>query len=322
MWRIAVLFVAIGGGAASPATAAGAFHDETPAAGAPTAASSVPGVGKSFRDCAECPEMVVIPAGSFTMGSPASEEGRFDDESPQHKVTIGRPFAVGKFEVTRGEFAAFVAEAGYHTADSCWVWVDAGGGRWQETAGKGWRDVGYAQTDWDPVACVSWKDAQAYVTWLGRKTGKPYRLLTEAEWEYVARAGTGRSRYWGDSLAAACDYANVADQAAKRRYADWAIHECNDGAIYTSPVGRYRPNAYGLHDMIGNVWEWVADCWHDTYAGGPSDGQVWSGGDCSKRVLRGGSWFVRPRFARAALRFRYNLGDRYGDNGFRVARPL
>jgi formylglycine-generating enzyme required for sulfatase activity len=265
--------------------------------------------------------MVVVPAGSFTMGSPASEAGRYDNEGPQHPVTIGRSFAAGKFEVTRAEFAAFVREAGYQSGSSCWI--DPGGGKRADTAGKGWRDPGYSQTDRDPVVCVSWDDAQAYVAWLGQTTGKSYRLLSEAEWEYAARGGTGTSRYWGDSPSAACGYANVYDLTGKRMLGyDWENHDCDDGEAHTSPVGHYRPNGFGLYDMIGNVWERVEDCWHVTYGGAPSDGSAWSGGDCSKRVLRGGSWGNLPRLARAAYRNWSDSEDPYNNDGFRVARTL
>ena len=277
--------------------------------------------GTAFRDCPECPEMVVVPAGSFTMGSPPGEKGRDSNEGPQRTVTIRKPFAVGRYEVTRGEFARFVATTGYSTGNSCYTYNDDG---WNYRSGFGWRNPGYGQTDRDPVTCVNWRDAKAYVSWLSHRTGKRFRLLSEAEWEYAARAGTTTSHYWGNSASVQCNYANAADAAAKKRFGYWtSAQSCNDGAVNTAPVGRYRANRFGLHDMAGNVWEIVEDCWHKDYRGAPSDGRAWTaGGNCVKRVLRGGSWSDGPRDLRAAFRYRYSAGDRIDYNGFRVARTL
>ena len=208
--------------------------------------------GSVFRDCVQCPEMVVVPAGSFVMGSPSSEAGRNDDEGPQRRVTIGSAFAVGKHEVTRGEYGRFVSETGHSSGDSCWVFD----GKWKERSGYSWKDPGFDQSNDHPVACVSWNDAKRYVRWLSGKTGERYRLLSEAEWEYAARAGTTGPYHTGGTISAG--------QANYGRN--------NDGTV---PVGRYGSNGFGLHDMHGNVWEWVEDCWS---------------GDCGKRVLRGGSW--------------------------------
>ena len=277
--------------------------------------------GEVFRDCLDCPEMVVVPAGSFTMGSPSSEGDRWDDEGPQHRVTISRPFAVGVHEVTVGEFARFVSATGRSMGDSCWAYEN---GEWEARSGPGWRNPGYGQTDGHPVACVSWEDARAYVEWLSRETGAEYRLLSEAEWEYAARAGTVTARYWGEGEAGQCRYANGADEASKRGYPDWEwpIARCDDGAVWTAPVGSYEANGFGLHDVLGNVWEWVADCWNDSYAGAPGDGSAWQSGDCGTRVLRGGSWFDRPGYLRSALHNGYVTGDRDFNVGFRAARTL
>ncbi len=165
-----------------------------------------------FKDCADCPEMVVIPAGSFEMGSPASEAGRDSDEGPQHRVTLAKPFALAKAEITRGQFAAFVADSGHQTGDKCWTFE---GGKYEERSGRNWRNPGYSQQDSHPIACLNWGDAKAYANWLARKTGKPYRLPSEAEWEYAVRAGATTARYWGESPDQACSYANIADQTAK-----------------------------------------------------------------------------------------------------------
>ena len=259
--------------------------------------------GRVFRDdCAGCPELVVVPAGSFMMGSPPSEEGRYGDEGPRHRVTIPSAFAVGVYEVTFSEWDACVSGGGcggYRPDDEGW--------------GRGTR----------PVVHVSWEDARSYVAWLSRETGEDYRLLSESEWEYVARGGTTTSRYWGSSWSGQCRNANGADRSAKRVYSDWTTAECDDGMVQTAPVGTYGTNGFGVHDVLGNVWEWVEDCWHGDYGGAPSDGWAWtSGGDCGLRVLRGGSWSVDPRHLRSAYRGRSTAGLRDDNFGFRVSRTL
>ena len=265
--------------------------------------------GKSLKDCPECPEMVVVPAGSFIMGSPASEIGRRYSEGPQRRVAIRRPFAVGKYEVTRAQFARFVAATRYSKSNMCWT--SEGGGR-KERFDRGWSNPGYSQSDRHPVTCISWHDAKAYVGWLSRRTGKRYRLLSEAEWEYAARAGTQTRFHWGDDIGrdrANCD--GCGSQGDDER---------------TAPVGSFRPNRFDLHDMHGNVMEWVEDCFHENYRGAPSDDRPWTaGGDCAGRVLRGGSWNSAPRNLRAAVRGRSPTGffrNRSNKIGFRVARTL
>jgi formylglycine-generating enzyme required for sulfatase activity len=286
-----------------------------------------PRPGDVVRDCSDCPELVVVPAGSFMMGaSPGEEEaenvpsnlrGR---SSPQVEVRIGSAFAVGRMEVTRGEFAAFVRETGHATGSSCWAWD---GSKWAERAGANWRSPGFSQDDRHPAVCVSWDDAQAYVRWLSSKTGKSYRLLSEAEWEYAARAGSQTRRPWGDSAEAGCGHANIADASARRQVSGiTGGAQCDDGHGYTSAAGSYRANGFGLHDMIGNVWEWTADCWNENLSGLPTDGSARTSGDCARRVLRGGSWLNYPRDARSAKRSRDPTADRDVDLGFRVARTL
>ena len=276
-------------------------------------------VGKVFRDCGECPEMVVVPAGSYLMGSPSTEVGRDDDEGPVHQVVIGEPFAVGVKEVTRGEYMRFVRVTGHSAGDSCWTYED---GEWKDRGGRNWEDPGFGQTDGHPAVCVNWEDAKGYVEWLSRETGDEYRLLSEAEWEYVARGGSGRARYWGED--GQCGYANGADRALKGRYSDWKweVASCNDGHVHTAPVGSFASNGFGLYDVLGNVWEWVEDCWKESYAGAPSDGRAWESGNCGRRVLRGGSWDDVPWYLRSASRGRDATGNRYDDFGFRVARTL
>ena len=280
-----------------------------------TEAVKTPAPGTVFRDCEGCPEMVVVPAGSFMMGSPESEEGRGDDEGPVHRVTIGEPFAVGKYEVTFAEFAQFVQATGHDTGDSCWTFESE---EWKERSGMSWRDPGFPQTQRAPVMCVNWDDAQKYVRWLARHTGDTYRLLSESEWEYMARGGTPTARYWGESETGQCQYANGADESTGF---DWAT-SCDDGKAQTAPVGTYTANGYGLHDVLGNVWEWVADCWNGSYEGAPNDGSVWESGDCDRRVARGGSWSDAPWLLRSANRSRDDSGFRLNFIGFRVARTL
>lgn len=275
----------------------------------------LPPPGSVLRDC---PEMVLVPAGEFTMGSPADEPGRYSDEGPQHKVTIAEPFWVGKYEVTRGEFAAFVNASGYDVSGGCYVYT---GGKWKQDSGKSWRDPGYEQSDRHPVTCVSWEDAQAYVRWLSRETGKDHRLLSEAEWEYAARAKGGTARFWGEDADKACAFANVHDDTSKRvNEFSWTKHDCDDGFAQTAPVGNFDANDFRLNDMLGNVGEWVEDCWNESYDGAPTDGSAWLEGDCSLRVLRGGSWLGKPWFVRSARRDWYYPFDRNYFFGFRVAR--
>jgi formylglycine-generating enzyme required for sulfatase activity len=246
--------------------------------------------GDSFRECAkDCPEMVVEPAGAFTMGSPPDEKGRYDNEGPRHKVTIARPFAVSKLEVTFADWDACVSV----------------GGCPQE--GRGGSDAGWGR-DRRPAIYVSWDDAKAYVAWLSRMTGKTYRLLTEAEWEYAARAGTKTAYYWGNEIGknnANCDGCG----------SQWDNKQ-------TAPVGSFKSNAFGLYDMAGNVWQWVEDCYHDDYDGAPTNGSEWLASDCNNHVVRGGGWGSDPQLLRSANRLRDTASDRYDGLGFRVGRTL
>jgi formylglycine-generating enzyme required for sulfatase activity len=259
----------------------------------------------TFQECSQCPQMLVVPAGSFTMGSPASEPERDDYEGPQHQVTIARAFSVGKFDVTRDEFAAFVHETGYDAGSKCRVYS---GTAWTEKDGLSWRALGFAQTGSDPVACVDRSGAQAYVNWLQKKTGKGYRLLSESEWEYAARAGTTTAYYWGDALGINNADCNVCGS-------QW-------DAKTTAPVGSFAPNPLGLFDMAGNVDQWVADCWSKSYDGAPADGSASTSGDCGLRPIRGGSWFSSPGYLRSAWRLGINTDYRSNNIGFRVARTL
>ena len=236
---------------------------------------TLPGDREGFRDCPTCPELVVVPAGAFLMGSDRRDgEG---DERPRRRVTVAR-FALGVHEVTRAEYGAFVSATG-RTSGECYAF-DEGEGQWGWREGVSWRSPGYPQSGDHPAVCVSWEDAQAYVRWLSTETGARYRLPSEAEWEYGARAGTTTRRHWGNDPDEQCLYANGADRTLKRRFDGWTVADCTDGALWTSPAGSFTANGFGLHDMLGNVWEWVADCWHDDYDGAPRDGSAWtSGGD-------------------------------------------
>jgi sulfatase modifying factor 1 len=282
--------------------------------------SPVPKVGTTFRDCPDCPSMVVIPAGNFAMGSPGSEASRSDDEEPVHRVKVAA-FALGKTEITRGQFAAFVRNTQYVVGDNCRTLE---GSKFDRRTGRNWRDLGFLQNDKHPVACINWNDAQAYAKWLSFKTGKHYRLPTEAEWEYAARGRTVTARYWGNNPNKTCKYANVADRTARAKIPGapfWLLHDCTDGFAYTSPAGRFKANAFGLHDMLGNVWEWTEDSYHDSLEGAPADGSAWQG-DGKQRVIRGGSWNNDPGRVRAAERGRDTPASRFSNIGFRVARSL
>jgi formylglycine-generating enzyme required for sulfatase activity len=285
--------------------------------------------GAVFRDCRDaCPEMVVIPPGEYAMGSPATEAGRFDSEDPAHRVVIRYALAVGRYDITRGEYAAFVRATGYRPKDARCFTANLSGTAIRRTTGTNWRRPGFDQTARDPVVCVNFDDANAYVAWLSKKTGHAYRLLSEAEFEYAESAGTTSVYWWGDDATRACGYANVADLDAKAspawraRYPDRTVTGCHDGYVFTSPVGRFKPNAFGLHDMTGDVWSWLADCWKDSYAGAPADGSANLASDCGRRSLRGGSWTYDSRIFRTANRDRLTSDARVVDIGFRIARTL
>jgi len=292
--------------------------------------STAPKPGEVFRDCPDCPEMVVIPAGSFTMGSSDSEKDwaahhgleasqhkhtlrdfalAVADEAPQHKVSL-RSFALGKYDVTRRKYATFVSETGYRSDGGCYD----NGPDSPKRADANWKNPGFKQTDNDPVICVSWEDAQAYVSWLNRKLQRsgsasgnaPYRLPTESEWEYAARAGTTTRFWWGDDESAAAAHA-------------WYKENSGD---QTHPVGLKPANRFGLYDMAGNVWQWTQDCYAENYAGAPNNGTAAETGNQCLRVDRGGSWYFPTWLLRPATRERNPANCRDKVMGFRVARTL
>lgn len=258
--------------------------------------------------------MIVIPAGSFEMGV-ADEGARADsDATPRHTVTIGRPFAVGSHEVTRGEFAKFVEATSYPAGDDCHVHAETSG--WKNVSGAGWRNPGFEQTPDDPVVCVSWNDAQAYASWLARRTGQPYRLPSEAEWEYAAGADARLGR---EEEPLTHDVANYgADECCGPKTAG------KDRWSHTAPAGSFAANAFGVYDLRGNAWEWLADCYHDSYRGAPADGTARTS-DCSaadRRGVRGGGWGDDASLLRVTYRLRAPLDGRYFTLGFRIARDL
>ena len=273
-----------------------------------------------FKDCPDCPEMVVIPAGSFVMGSNDAGE----HEKPLHSVSVAS-FAMGKFEVSRGEFGRFIKASGYKTdaekGNGCYVYKASS---WNQDEAANWRNMGFSQTDDHPVVCVSWNDAQAYVKWLVQHSGQPYQLPSEAEWEYAARAHSANAYWWGD--VASHEYANY----GKKDGCCGPLSEGRDRWDYTAPVGQFPVNPFGLFDMNGNVSEWVADADHDSYNGAPTDGSVWlSGGAHSSYdstqyvyVVRGSNWSSHPFDLRSAYRFWGAPVIRKDHRGFRLARTL
>jgi len=293
--------------------------------------------GETFHDCPDCPELVVVPAGSFTMGSSNVDTARdLEDaphdvlhqitglasvhmarESPEHSVSISLSFALGKYPVMRAEFAAFVRETGYSVPGECAVWKNH---EFTYPPEAEWKNPGFPQTDRDPVVCVSWQDANAYITWLNKKLRRgslasmdadgPYRLPSESEWEYAARAGTRTARWWGDSIGlsnADCD--GCGSRWDKKQ---------------TAPAGSFHRNPFGLYDMLGNAWQWVEDCWNENYLGAVGDGSPWISGECEQRVIRGGGWSNEPWLLRSAERSHTSpdYTKRANYIGFRVARTL
>lgn len=245
--------------------------------------------------------MVAIPGGKFTMGSPKWEQGRFDSEGPQHEVRI-KPFALSTYDVSIAEFLIFLRETGYQPALCDKIlrlgWRSPGGG------------IAYSPVDSEavqsPAYCLNWYDAKAYIAWLNSKlrTENPaaaaeglYRLPSEAEWEYAARAGTATARWWGDQIGSG----NANCNGCGSRW----------DALLLAPVGSFGPNAFGLYDMLGNVWEWTDDCWNESYVGAPTTGIPWKKGDCTRRVLRGGSWSNVPEFLRSAARIKADAATRF-----------
>lgn len=276
-----------------------------------------------FRDCPDCPEMQRIPAGAFVMGTPgAVADADHRAESQPLVVRIGRPFALGRTEVTEREFRVFLADSGHEQKGDCVRW-DTEQGRFTTSRPPATREADDGPDD-RPASCLSWHDARAYVQWLSKKTGKPYRLPSEAEWEYAARAGSTAPWPWGDQAGDGCDFANTYDVTGAEQYAlGWEAVRCRDGYADAAPVAALRPNAFGLYDLIGNVAEWVDDCYTDSYVGRPRDGRAWFwNGGCHRHVVRGGSWASPPSETRSASRTPAEATLRTQTIGMRVALDL
>jgi formylglycine-generating enzyme required for sulfatase activity len=289
------------------------------------------GDSKILRDCAECPEMMLLPAGTFLMGSPSNEQGHYDEEGPQRLVQIPA-FAVGKYDVTRRQWKDFAKATHRTTSKGCDYSLLP-----KESEGDAsWNNLGFVQDDSHPVVCVSWDDAHDYMRWLTQRSGHTYRLLTEAEWEYAARAGSTTPYPWGSI--ASHEYANYGGDD----HAGYGVASGRDKWVATSPAGSFPPNAFGLFDMHGNVMTWVEDCFSNTYARLPTDGSAYvvaspiqatgyfasmnGTSSCSYRMLRGGCWGDTPAMIRSASR---NLAPAVGQAlanyrssglGIRVAR--
>jgi formylglycine-generating enzyme required for sulfatase activity len=242
-------------------------------------------------DAQWCPELVMIPAGSFVMGAPEAEEGRSPNEGPQHEVRFTQPFALGRYPVTFEEYDHFCSDVGREKP---------GDGGW----GRGRR----------PAINVSWQDATVYCAWLSEVTGQRYGLPSEAEWEYACRAGTNTPFWTGATISTR--------QANYNGNYTYGLGHVGKYRKQTMPVDTFEANPWGLHDMHGNVWQWVEDCWNDSYEGAPNDGSSWTSGDCGRRVLRGGCWNERPKLLRSGIRIRDLTGLRVNHVGFRVARTL
>ncbi len=289
------------------------------------------------QDCAECPELVAIPPGEFTMGAEIHEPRRLGlpdywatREQPPSRVSVTRGFAMGRYEVTRSQFAAFARETGYGPAPGCWHFV---GSEWLFDETRSWRDARIDQTDEHPVTCVNWHDAHAYLRWLSARTGRHYRLASEAEWEYVARGGTTTAYWFGDAPNDICRHVNLGDLDTQDRFgwdktrikydvlSDWKGQPCRDGFSTTAPVTATAANATGVHGLLGNANEWVADCWNEDHRGATgTQAPRLTGADCGSRVMRGQGWTAIAASTRAAFRLKMNATDRRFTFGFRVVR--
>ena len=288
-------------------------------------------------DCENCPQLIEVKPGSFIKGSPQEVEGSRDDERPQHEVNIAYTFYASKFEVKRIEYEQYINDTDYDMSGGCYGATEEGIVLGEDLS---WFEPGYQVSDDHPVVCVSWNDAKAYVRWLSQKTGFKYRLFSESEWEYIARAGTSTTRFWGDSDEG-CEYANgealdITPEAfleeMKGRQSkivlpdDWKVANCHDGYMTSSPVGSFKPNAFGIYDILGNVAEWVEDCWGNSYESTPRDGSPRLDGDCNRPILRGASYYDMPIYLRSSNHYGFessqseNKDTRYINFGFRVMR--
>lgn len=275
-----------------------------------------------IADCKDCPEMVYIPSGTFLLGSKEADPGHQEDESPQIAVSVPE-FSVSRFEVTVGQFKNFVEATGYQDETVCLSMQENGG--WGHDLETSWRSPGFEQDDDHPVVCISWRAANDYIAWLNERSDtEHYRLLSESEWEYAARAGSTTTYWWGDNENDFCELTNGVDRSARARFPNWVrAGDCDDGFVFTAPVGHYQsPSAFGVEDMVGNVWEWVSDCYADSYAYKPRDGSAYeTDEDCERRVIRGGAWGDHGAFyLRSAYRGAWEPTQSFTNLGLRVAR--
>jgi formylglycine-generating enzyme required for sulfatase activity len=265
----------------------------------------------TFKECADCPEMVLVPAGEFMMGSPDSEAERYAQEGPQRRVKIARSFALGKLKVTRDQFETFVRETNYSTGDRCYT-IESG--RVEERAGRSFRNPGFVQEGNHPAVCINWDDARAYLAWLTKKTGRLYRLPSESEWEYAARAGTTTPFWWGASI--------TTDQANYDGSTVYGGGSKGDNRQKTVPADDFKANAWGLYQVHGNAFEWVEDCWNDSYSNAPADDSVMLAGNCTRHARRAGAWNYPAATLRSAYRDSRPATTRASNTGLRVARTV
>jgi len=281
--------------------------------------------GDVFQDCDTCPEMIVLPTGEAMLGSEPWVQGRLPFEGPVRTATIEHVLAMSQHETTRAQFKEFIDATGYVPVDNsqCFSWNFTsylGYVSWHT-----WENPGFYQQETHPVVCVSWRDATAFAAWLTEKTGRTYRLPSSTEFEYASRAGTRGPWFWGTASASACTYANVADFTFRKVYLFDAPFDCDDGFPNTAPVGNYKPNPWGLYDILGNVWEWTDDCSREDVDNPPLNGAPWLDGkdaDCTQRVVRSGSWVTGTGAVRAPAQ--YFLGDSYHSQilGFRLVSVM
>ena len=287
--------------------------------------------GPSFKDCTACPEMVIIPSGSVFIGSNENEIDRKKGERIRTEVTIENSFAMAKTEVTLAQFRIFMKESKHESIIpkrngepliGC-NYFD--GKSYGYIAKHNFENVGYPQREDAPVVCVSWSDANAYAEWLTQKTGRKYRVPSTVEFEYAQRAGTDTPWFWGTDSDKACEYANIGDRSFARVFPNRPSFPCDDGYVYTSSVAKFKPNGFGLYDMVGNAWEWTNDCYHADLSNAPTDGSSWEeeeNGDCVFRTPKGGSWISGIGWSRAAVHSRDGADYKSFMLGFRVAAEV
>jgi formylglycine-generating enzyme len=292
-----------------------AMHHVPASAKVPEVAAALPTPGTVIRDCPTCPSFTVLPTGRFKQGS--ADSGASSTVRPLHWVAISHPLAMSTNTVTVDEFRAFATATG-RDMQGC----DTYDGRWKHQPKNSWENPGFEQTGTHPVTCASWSDAKAYAQWLSEQTGQRYRLPSASEWEFAARAGGEAVQPWNANGSDACANANVADLSAARRYPGWVAFACNDGYVFTAPVGSFKASAFGLNDMLGNVFQWTEDCWTANYKDAPIDGSARADGNCSEHELRGGSWFSSPGYVRADYRNHFATNYRASSAGIRLVRDI